>query len=319
MPRFSFENSTTMMLSEGSSAPTHMPTKNRKTISCVRFWLAARPNMQIEEVVVAARMMVRRPTLSACGATRMAPTSMPSAPALSTMPKAWGEMIPFTQQRRRGVGDRRGVEPVADVRQHAQRDDGDLPGTSKACPGRWIGPPDTDASAIRCSLLLLTADDISRSYIIAWETAAASVAGAESGRRGDRRRLPLSDNTLRNVINSIQNRNLRDLNSDALRIVRLPRHADPGKGARHVDDTVALDKVTKQYATHTAVDGLSLTVAGGEIYALLGPKQGQARRPRSTCRGLHCSDRGTLQVAGRNVADDPAAARRQHRLHPGTG
>lgn len=72
---------------------------------------------------------------------------------------------------------------------------------------------------------------------------------------------------------------------------------------------VALDKVTKQYATHTAVDGLSLTVAGGEIYALLGPNGAGKTTTINMLLGFIAPDRGTLQVAGRNVADDPAAAR----------
>ncbi len=72
---------------------------------------------------------------------------------------------------------------------------------------------------------------------------------------------------------------------------------------------IALDKVTKQYATHTAVDGLSLSVAGGEIYALLGPNGAGKTTTINMLLGFIAPDRGTLQIAGRNVADDPAAAR----------
>ena len=72
---------------------------------------------------------------------------------------------------------------------------------------------------------------------------------------------------------------------------------------------VALNNVTKQYATHTAVDGLSLTVAGGEIYALLGPNGAGKTTTINMLLGFIAPDRGTLQIAGRNVADNPAAAR----------
>ncbi|HUC41741.1 MAG TPA: ATP-binding cassette domain-containing protein, partial [Gemmatimonadales bacterium] len=36
-------------------------------------------------------------------------------------------------------------------------------------------------------------------------------------------------------------------------------------------DPVVVDRVTKRFAGHTAVDALSLSVSGGIIYGLLGP------------------------------------------------
>lgn len=72
---------------------------------------------------------------------------------------------------------------------------------------------------------------------------------------------------------------------------------------------IVLDKVTKQYATHTAVESLSLSVAGGDIYALLGPNGAGKTTTINMLLGFIAPDRGTLRIAECSVVDDPAAAR----------
>jgi ABC-2 type transport system ATP-binding protein len=72
---------------------------------------------------------------------------------------------------------------------------------------------------------------------------------------------------------------------------------------------IVLIEVTKKYATHTAVDSLSLSVADGDVYALLGPNGAGKTTTINMLLGFIAPDSGSLQVAGRNVVDDPAAAR----------
>jgi ABC-2 type transport system ATP-binding protein len=72
---------------------------------------------------------------------------------------------------------------------------------------------------------------------------------------------------------------------------------------------IALNEVTKRYATHTAVDSLSLSVAEGQVYALLGPNRAGKTTTINMLLGFVVPDSGSLQVAGCSVADNPAAAR----------
>jgi ABC-2 type transport system ATP-binding protein len=72
----------------------------------------------------------------------------------------------------------------------------------------------------------------------------------------------------------------------------------------------ALD-LTKKFTSHTAVNGLTLRVAPGEIYALLGPN-GAGKTTTINCfLGFLQPDQGTARVNGINVGADPVTARRQ--------
>src|SRR5262245_22494300 len=71
-------------------------------------------------------------------------------------------------------------------------------------------------------------------------------------------------------------------------------------------DAIALDRVTKRYGPATAVRDLSLSVAAGEMFGLIGP-DGAGKTPtiRLVC-GLLRADGGSIRVLGL----DP---RRDHR------
>src|SRR5947207_12078995 len=71
-------------------------------------------------------------------------------------------------------------------------------------------------------------------------------------------------------------------------------------------DAIALDRVTKRYGAATAVRELSLSVAAGEMFGLIGPDgAGKTTTIRLVC-GLLGADAGTIRVLGL----DP---RRDHR------
>jgi ABC-2 type transport system ATP-binding protein len=64
------------------------------------------------------------------------------------------------------------------------------------------------------------------------------------------------------------------------------------------DAAVVLRDVTKTFGTHTAVDGLNLTVPTGSIYGFIGPNgSGKTTTLRMIMRILH-PDRGDIEVLG---------------------
>jgi ABC-2 type transport system ATP-binding protein len=67
---------------------------------------------------------------------------------------------------------------------------------------------------------------------------------------------------------------------------------------------IALDRVTKRFGTTVAVDGLSLTVAGGEMFGLIGPDgAGKTTAIRTIC-GLLRADSGTVRVFDQDPVRD---------------
>ncbi|UFP96599.1 ABC transporter ATP-binding protein [Gloeobacter morelensis] len=76
-----------------------------------------------------------------------------------------------------------------------------------------------------------------------------------------------------------------------------------------MEAAIRIEDLHKSYGSTKAVDGLSLTVAPGQIYGLLGPNgAGKTTTLRCLCT-LERPDRGWLEVAGISVADDPRAVR----------
>jgi ABC-2 type transport system ATP-binding protein len=74
---------------------------------------------------------------------------------------------------------------------------------------------------------------------------------------------------------------------------------------------IEVENLTKRYAGHTAVSGISFTVARGEIVGLLGPN---GAGKSTTMRILSCflpATSGTVRVAGRDVFSDSAEVRRR--------
>src|SRR3989442_12635358 len=61
---------------------------------------------------------------------------------------------------------------------------------------------------------------------------------------------------------------------------------------------LVLDRVTKRFAGHTAVDGLSLTVPAGVIYGLLGPNGAGKTTTIRMIMDILEPDEGTVRLFG---------------------
>jgi ABC-2 type transport system ATP-binding protein len=79
---------------------------------------------------------------------------------------------------------------------------------------------------------------------------------------------------------------------------------------RNGDTALRLAQVTKRFGGHPAVDGLSLTVRKGEIYALLGPNGAGKTTTLRIVAGLLRPDQGRVTVFGIDALADPFAAKR---------
>ena len=74
---------------------------------------------------------------------------------------------------------------------------------------------------------------------------------------------------------------------------------------------IEIRELTKKYGDMTAVDGLSLTVAPGEILGLVGPN-GSGKTTTLRClAGILPPTAGTLRVAGHDIVDEPVEAKRR--------
>lgn len=74
-------------------------------------------------------------------------------------------------------------------------------------------------------------------------------------------------------------------------------------------NALRLEAVSKTFATHHALDALTLQLAPGEVYALLGPNGAGKTTTLNLILGFLSPDRGTIEVAGMRVDRDPLAAR----------
>ena len=69
--------------------------------------------------------------------------------------------------------------------------------------------------------------------------------------------------------------------------------------------------ITKKFKQHTAVDGLSLTVSEGEVFALLGPNGAGKTTTLNLILGFEKADQGTIKVDGYDVAKDLSEVRKR--------
>jgi sodium transport system ATP-binding protein len=77
------------------------------------------------------------------------------------------------------------------------------------------------------------------------------------------------------------------------------------------EPAVAVAGLVKRFGPKVAVDGLSFSVARGEIYGLLGPNGAGKTTTLRVLAGLLAPSAGEARVAGLDVAADPLAVRRQ--------
>ncbi len=87
----------------------------------------------------------------------------------------------------------------------------------------------------------------------------------------------------------------------------MPQSSSPANPASEI----AIVDVTLAYGAHRVLDGLTLSVAAGEIYALLGGNGAGKSTTLSALLGFVRADRGSVRVGGIDPAADPDAARRR--------
>jgi protoheme IX farnesyltransferase len=80
---------------------------------------------------------------------------------------------------------------------------------------------------------------------------------------------------------------------------------------RPADAVLAVDDLAFSYGETRALDGISFTVARGEIFGLLGPNGGGKTTLFRILSTLLAPARGRASIAGHDVARDPQAVRRQ--------
>ncbi|WP_156360185.1 ABC transporter ATP-binding protein [Sphingomonas sp. Leaf10] len=74
---------------------------------------------------------------------------------------------------------------------------------------------------------------------------------------------------------------------------------------------IAIDGAVLHYGAHRVLDGLMLSVAAGEIYALLGGNGAGKSTTLSALLGFVRIDGGSVRVSGIDASADPDAARRR--------
>jgi multiple sugar transport system ATP-binding protein len=72
---------------------------------------------------------------------------------------------------------------------------------------------------------------------------------------------------------------------------------------------IRIDKVTKRFGANTALDAMSLDIADGEFFVLLGPTGAGKTTTLRLIAGLEKPDSGTVEIAGEDVREWSAAER----------
>jgi ABC-2 type transport system ATP-binding protein len=79
---------------------------------------------------------------------------------------------------------------------------------------------------------------------------------------------------------------------------------------------IRVETLSKKFGDKTAVDGLSFTVDGGEIYGLLGPNGAGKTTTLSMLSGLLAPDSGRITFEGVDLASDPIGCKRRLGIVP---
>ena len=79
----------------------------------------------------------------------------------------------------------------------------------------------------------------------------------------------------------------------------------------HAAPLLRTQELTKKYGDFTAVDRLSIELRRGEIYGLLGPNGAGKTTAVRILTTLSAADGGRAEVAGHDVAREPAAVKRR--------
>jgi ABC-2 type transport system ATP-binding protein len=74
---------------------------------------------------------------------------------------------------------------------------------------------------------------------------------------------------------------------------------------------IALDHLTKRFGPITAVDGIDLTVAKGEVLGFLGPNGAGKSTTMKMITGFLAPSGGRVSVCGHDVGSEPVAAQRR--------
>ena len=72
---------------------------------------------------------------------------------------------------------------------------------------------------------------------------------------------------------------------------------------------IEIEHLTKRFGPKTAVDGLDLTIASGELFAFLGPNGAGKTTTIKVIVGLLRPNGGRVRVCGHDVATEPVAAK----------
>jgi len=72
---------------------------------------------------------------------------------------------------------------------------------------------------------------------------------------------------------------------------------------------IVIEELSKRFGNYAAVDGVSLTVAGGEIFGFLGPNGAGKTTTIKMLAGLLKPDAGRIEINGRDLAREPEACK----------
>ena len=73
---------------------------------------------------------------------------------------------------------------------------------------------------------------------------------------------------------------------------------------------IEIERLTKRFGAFTAVDDVSFTVARGEVVGFLGPNGAGKSTTMKMLSGFVTPTAGTARICGKDVVDDPVAAKR---------